>query len=247
LKLRIETPVNRTVIPAILIALACLSLGFVGTNKGPMLLPTANGLVIGAIHFEEIYFLAGQNLERRSPRVGEEFIVKATIRNIGPAVIWYLPSLCDSSLSAVFDASYVRVESGRPRCLAASMPTPLNPNEETTVWGPESGTAYAAIRAGSTTATAIFTYNTDANMDPSTKAEARSTVPLTIESVPGELLIPGFPIESLVFGFAVALSIFMLRKRVKTSQDACPTSVQHKSSIGSDPKVPLVGAILLLD
>lgn len=176
----------------------------------------ANGLVIGPIDFVEIYFLAGQNLERRSPRVGEEFIVKARIRNIGSAVIYYFPTLCDSSLSAIFDPSYVRVESGGPRCLAASMPTPLKPNEETTVWAPESGTGYVAIRVGSTTATAIFTYNSDANMGPSTQAEARSTVPLTIEAGPAGLPISGFPVESLILGFALALGIFLYRKRIRT-------------------------------
>jgi hypothetical protein len=161
--------------------MVCLSVGLTDTNRDLAIVPAANGLLIGPIHLVEIFFVAGQNMERRSPRVGEEFVVKARMRNIGPAVIYYLPTLCDSSLSAVFDPSYVRVESGRPRCLAASMPRPLKPGEETTVWAPELGTAYVAIRAGSTTATTILTYNSDANMSPSTRAEARFTVPLTIE------------------------------------------------------------------
>jgi len=192
-----------------------LSVGLTDTNRDLAIVPAANGLVIGPIHFAEIFFVAGQNMERRSPRVGEEFVIKATIRNIGPAVIYYLPSLCDSSLSAVFDPSYVRVESGRPRCLAASMPTPLKPNEETTVWAPESGTAYVAIRAGSTTATTIFRYNSDADMRESTRAEARSTVPLTIEEGPWDSPIPGFPLEPLILGFLLALGIFLYEMKIR--------------------------------
>jgi len=195
-----------------------LSVGFVDTSSGLVVLPSVNGLVIGPIQFVEIYFLAGQNSERRSPRVGEEFIVKAEIQNIGPATIYYFPTLCDSSLSAAFDPSYVRVESGRPKCLAASMLNPLRPGEEATVWAPESGTAYVAIGSGSTTVTAIFTYNTDTSMDPSTQAEARSTVPLTIEAGPTSLPIPGLPIESLVLGLVLSLGILPYRRRMKTNQ-----------------------------
>lgn len=178
-------------------------------------MPTADGAVIGPIHFVEVYFLAGHDPERRSPRVGEEFTVKAKIRNVGSAVIYYFPTLCDSSLSAVFDPSYVRVDSGRPRCLAASMLTPLKPGEETAVWAPESGTVYVAMRAGSTTATVIFTYKSDPNMDPSTQAEARSTVSLTVEGGPASLPIPGFPIEASILGFMLALGIFLYCKRIR--------------------------------
>lgn len=212
---RIEREVKHVILPTLLVAMVFLSTGLTDTNTDLVIIPTANGLVIGPIHFVEIFFVAGQNLERRSPRVGEEFVVKATIRNIGPAAIYYLPTLCDSSLSAAFDPSYVRVESGRPRCLAASMPTPLESGEETTVWAPESGTAYVAIRAGTTTATTIFMYNSDANMGQSTRAEARSTLPLTIEGGPWGSTIPGFPLDSLILGFLLALGIFLYQKRIR--------------------------------
>jgi len=215
LNLRIQREGKHVILPTLLVAMVSLSVGLTDTNRDLAIVPVANGLVIGPIHFVEIFFVAGQNMERRSPRVGEEFVIKATIRNIGPAVIYYLPTLCDSSLSAVFDPSYVRVESGRPRCLAASMPTPLKPNEETTVWAPESGTAYVAIRAGSTTATTIFRYNSDANMQESTRAEARSTVPLTIEEGPWDSPIPGFPLESLILGFLLALGIFLYEMKIR--------------------------------
>jgi hypothetical protein len=197
------------------VVMISLSAGIADTKERAALLPSAQALVVGPVDFEEIYFLAGQNQERRWPRVGEEFIVKAKIRNLGSAATWYLPSLCDSSLSAVFDPSYVRVESGRPRCLAASMPTQLSPGEEATVWAPESGTVYEAVRAGSTTATAVFAYNTDSSMKSSTRAEARSTVPLTIEGGFGGLPIPGFPIESLIVGLALAVGILLLQRRIK--------------------------------
>lgn len=213
LNLRIEKEGKHVILPTLLVAMISLSVGLTGTNRDLAIVPAANGLVIGPIHFVEIFFVAGQNLERRSPRVGEEFVVKATIRNIGPTVIYYLPTLCDSSLSAVFDSSYVRVESGRPRCLASSMPTPLKPGEETMVWAPESGTAYVAIRAGSTTATTIFTYNSNVDMGQSTRAEARSTLPLTIEGGPWGSPIPGFPLESLILGFLLSLGIFLYQKK----------------------------------
>ena len=225
MNLRIEREAKRVILPTLLVAMVSVSVGLTNTNRDSAIVPAANGLVIGPIHFVEIFFVAGQNMERRSPRVGEEFIIKTTIRNIGLAVIYYLPTLCDSSLSAVFDPSYVRVESGRPRCLAASMPAPLKPNEETTVWAPESGTAYVAIRAGSTTATTIFTYNTDVEMGESTRAEARSTVPLTIEGGLGGSPIPGFPLESLVLGFLLAFGIFLYRKKIRAKSGSCLTSI----------------------
>jgi hypothetical protein len=200
------------------IVMISFSIAFVDNGRRvTALVYSANGLVIGPIQFVEIYFLSGQNQQRRSPRVGEELVVKAKLRNIGSVAVYYLPTLCDSSLSAAFDQSYVRAESGRPRCLAASMPTPLNPTEETMMWAPESGMAYVAIRAGSTTVTAIFTCNTDVNMDPSTQAEARSTVPLTIEEEPTSLPIPGLPIGSSILGFALALAILLYKKRIKTN------------------------------
>ena len=194
-----------------------LNVGLTDTNTGLTIAPATGNLVVGPTYFVEIFFVAGRSLERRWPRVGEELIVKAEIRNIGPVAIYYFPTLCDSSLSAVFDPSYVIVESGRPRCLAASMLTALNPGEETTVWAPEYGTAYVAIRSGSTTVTAIFSYNTDASLDPSTQDEARSTVPLTVEVGPTSLPIPGLPIESVILGFVLALGILMYRRRIKTN------------------------------
>jgi hypothetical protein len=218
LTFQIEPKAKHLIVVTLFIVMISFSIAFVDNSRGlTALVSSANGLVIGPVQFVEIYFLSGQNQERRSPRVGEELIVKAKIRNIGSVAVYYLPTLCDSSLSAAFDQSYVRVESERPRCLAASMPTPLNPTEETTVWAPESGMAYVAIRAGSTTATTIFIYNTDVNMYPSTQAEARSAVPLTIEGEPTSLPIPSLPIESLILGFALALAILLYRKRIKTN------------------------------
>ena len=225
MSLRIQREGKHVVLPTLMVAMVCLSVGLADTNSGLAIVPAANGLVIGPIHFVEIFFVAGQDMEHRSPRVGEEFVVKATIRNMGPAVIYYLPTLCDSSLSAVFESHYVRVESGRPRCLAASMPTPLKPGEETTVWAPESGTAYVAIRAGSTTATTIFTYNSDVDMGQSTRAEARSTVPLTIEEGPWDSPIPGFPLESLVLGFLLALGIFLYQKKIRAKSGSWLTAI----------------------
>jgi hypothetical protein len=218
LTLRTEAKAKHIIVAILFIAMISFSIGFVDKSRGLAILPSsANGLVIGPIQFADIYFLSGQNQERRSPRVGEELIVEAKVRNIGSVAVYYFPTLCDSSLLAAFDQSYVRVESGRPRSLAASMLTRLNQGEETMVWAPESGMAYVAIRSGSTTATAMFTYNTDVNMDPSTQAEARSTVPLTIEDGPTSMPIPGLPIESLILGFALALAIFLYRKRIKTN------------------------------
>jgi len=95
--------------------------------------------------------------------------------------------------------------------------TALNLGDETIVWAPESGTAYVAIRSGSTTVTAIFSYNTDASLDPSAQAEARSTVPLTVEVGPTGLPIRGLPIESVILGFVLALGILLCRRRIKTS------------------------------
>jgi hypothetical protein len=73
-----------------------------------------------------------------------------------------------------------------------------------------------AIRAGSITTTAVFMYNSDDNMDPSTMAEARSTVPLTIEGGPGGSPVPGFPLESLILGFILALGIYLYRKKIRS-------------------------------
>lgn len=213
-----EARTRHVILATVLIAIASLSVGLSETSRVPTALLQVNAFATGPIQFVEIYFLAGQDLERRSPKVEEEFIVKANIRNIGSAVIYYLPTLCDSSLSAIFDPVYVRVESGRPRCLAASMPRPLNPGEEAVVWAPESGTAYVAIRSGSTTATAIFTYNADAHMEQSTQAEARSTSPLIIEVKPGTLPIPelAIPIVVLILAFVLALGVFLYPKSIKS-------------------------------
>jgi hypothetical protein len=192
--------------------------GLAGLRAGLSLLANVNAIIVGPVQFVETYFLAGGNLERRSPRVGEEFRVAARIRNVGPVVIYYLPTLCDTSLSAIFDPSYVKVETGRPRCLAASIPTPLKPEEDTTVSAPESGTAYKAIRADSTTVTVLFAYNKDANMNPSTQEQARNTIPFTIQNESREFPIPGFPIESLILGFALALGILVYRKRIRFTE-----------------------------
>jgi len=208
-----EKEVRLVVLTSLFATMILLGGGLAAVGEDHTVLPAARALTVGPIRFVEIYFLAGDQMERRSPKVGEEFTVKANIRNEDWTVIYYLPTLCDTSLSAVFDPDYVRVESGRPRCLAASMPTPLKPGEEATVWAPESGTAYVAIRAGSTTTTVVFSYNTDSRMDQSTQSEARSTVPLTIQDGPGNLPIPGFPTESLILGFALAIGLLVYVKR----------------------------------
>lgn len=217
LTLRFEPKGKHVILTILLVAMISLSTGSVVTSKSLVVVAPVKGLVVGPIQFVEVYFLAGQDSERRSPRVGEELTVKARIQNVGPVAIHYFPTLCDSSLSAGFDPSYVRVETGRPRCLAASILTALNPGEETTVWAPESGTAYVAIRSGPTTVTAIFTYNTDAGRDPSTEAEARSIVPITIEAGSTNFSIPGPPIESIAFGIALALWMLLYRRRNKAS------------------------------
>ena len=210
---RSEKEVGLVVLTGLFATMILLGGGLAAVGGDHTALPPATALSVGPIRFVEIYFLTGDQMERRSPRVGEEFTVKANIRNEGSTVIYYLPTLCDTSLSAIFDPHYVRVESGRPRCLAASMPTPLKPGEETTVWAPESGTAYVAIRAGSTTTTVVFSYNTDSRMDQSTQSEARSTVPLTIQDGLGNFPIQGFPTESLILGFALAIGLLVYVKR----------------------------------
>ena len=48
-----------------------------------------------------------------------------------------------------------------PGCTATSSPFKLNPGEEVTVAGPGSGTAYQAIKAGKTPATATVYYLTE--------------------------------------------------------------------------------------
>jgi len=216
LNAEIEKEVRLVILTSLLATMILLGGRLAAVSEDYAVLPAARALTVGPIRFVEIYFLAGDQMERRSPRVGEEFIVKANIRNEGPIVIYYLPTLCDTSLSAVFDLHCVRVESGRPRCLAASMPTPLKPGEEATVWAPESGTVYVAIRAGSTTTTVLFSYNTDSSMDRSTQSEARSTAPLAIQDRLGDFPIEGFPTESLILGLALAIGLFVYLKKVRT-------------------------------
>jgi len=167
--------------------------------------------VAGPVQFREIYYLSGDGSERRSPKVGEEFRVAASIRNIGSTAFYYLPTLCDSSLSATFDPIFVRVETDRPRCLALSRPTPLNPGEEVTVSGPESGTAYVAIRAGSTEATITFSYQLDPNAE---QLGASTKVPLTVQDGFLGIAIPGFPPESLLIGFTLAFVFIAQRRRM---------------------------------
>jgi hypothetical protein len=76
--------------------IASLNVGLADANRGLTIVPATNSLVIGPIHFVEIFFVAARNSERRWPRVGEEFVIKGRIRNMGPAVIYYLPTLCAS-------------------------------------------------------------------------------------------------------------------------------------------------------
>jgi hypothetical protein len=209
---------TRRLVMVLLFAIIVLSeSGLIGFAQHSSLVHPANGIIVGPIHFMEIYFTAGAQLEKRMPRVGEEFRITARVRNEGPTTIYYLPTFCDTSLSAIFDPFYVRVESGRPRCLAASMPTPLKLSEEANVSAPESGTAYVATRAGSTTVTVVYAYNEDPMMNPATQQEARNTIPLTVQASQG-FSIPGFPIESLLLGFALALAIMAYRYyRIKDS------------------------------
>jgi len=192
-----------------LIVLAVVLLGYItGSNSSQMLVNATS--VAGPVQFLEIYFLSGKDSERRMPSVGEEFRVAAHIRNIGSVEFYYLPTLCDSSLSATFDALFVRVETGRPRCLALSMPTPLNPGDSVTVTGPESGTAYIAIRPGSTEATVVFNYRMDFNAE---GQDARSTTPLTIKDGFFGVGIPGFPTESILAGIALAFAVIVCLRR----------------------------------
>jgi len=227
---RIEKEARLVIFAGLFATMILLGGSLEGVCEDLTALPSARALTTGPIRFVEIYFLAGDNMERRSPRIEEEFIVKARIRNEGSTIIYYLPTLCDTSLSAVFDPSYVRVESGRPRCLAASMPTPLKPGEETAVWAPESGTAYVAIHAGSTTATVVFSYNKDSSMDQSTQAEARSTIPFTIQDSLEVSRIEGLAIESLILGFALAIGFFVYWKKARTKWGPRKTPIQRETA-----------------
>jgi hypothetical protein len=191
-----------------MIAVLALFLSIAGSVSSPAMVDATS--VSGPVQFLEIYFMSGKDLERRAPNVGEEFRVGARIRNTGSVAFYYLPTLCDSSLSAAFDPLFVKVETGRPRCLALSMPAPLNPGDTVTVTGPESGTAYVAIRPGSTDATVAFRYRMDPNSE---EQEARSKVTLMIKDGFFGLEIPGFSAESVLVGLAVAFAFLVYRRK----------------------------------
>ena len=206
LHMQVET---KQVLPLMLLAVTIIpAIPFVDLGVHP------KGAFSAAVdlRFVEIYVLSGGNLERRSPKVGEEFHIEARVRNGGQTTIYYLPTLCDTSLSAIFDPSHVKVETGRPRCLAVSMPTALRPREESTVSAPESGTAYIAIRGGSTTATVVFTYNSDEHMDSSTQRETQSAISFTIQD---GFPIPGSPMESLILGFALSIGLLIYNRKLR--------------------------------
>lgn len=171
----------------------------------------------GSVRFVEVHVLTGEQLEARPPKVGEEFRVSAKMRNEGSITIYYLPTLCDTSLSATFDASYVRVETNPPRCLAASIPTPLKPREETVVSAPESGTAYVAIRGGSTSATVMFTYHLNADMSPATRQQSTANVAFSVRGLTDGYTIPGFPLEAIVLGIALSFGILLYNGKMKPS------------------------------
>ncbi len=179
------------------------------------------------VHFVDIDILAGENLERRPPRVGEEMRVEVRIRNDGPATIYYLPTLCDTSLAAVFDSDHVRIETGLPRCLAASMPTPLRSGEDAVVSAPESGTVYVAKRGGSTSAIVVFTYHMDQNMDPSTQRTKQATFNFAIEDGFDAFSISVVAIAALLLGAMVALELITYRRR--SMQRIQPKSLDRSS------------------
>ncbi len=52
----------------------------------------------GSVRFVEVHVLTGEQVEARPPKVGEEFRVSAKMRNEGSITIYYLPTLCDTSL-----------------------------------------------------------------------------------------------------------------------------------------------------
>jgi hypothetical protein len=215
MSMRVAMRTSTVILAMLFITMVSPSVGVARVSLFSGISVTADAMVIGPVNFFEIYFQSGGNLERRFPKVAEEFTITTRIRNEGYDTIYYLPTLCDTSLAAVFDPSYVSVESGRPRCLAYSMPAPLGHGEEAVVRAPESGTAYVAIRAGSTTATLVFTYNPNPNMDPSTSKEARTTIPLTIQDGFQGVPILGISLESIILGFALALAILFLYRKIR--------------------------------
>ena len=222
--MKVGMKASQVILAVLFITVISLSSGFARVSLLSSTLPAVDAMIIGPINFLEVYFQSGANLERRSPKVSEEFTVTARIRNEGYDIIYYLPTLCDTSLAAIFDPSYVNVESGRPRCLAYSMPTPLGHGQEALVSAPESGTAYVAIRAGSTTVTLVFTYNMNANMDPSGRKEARTTIPFTIQDGFQGLPILGIPVESIILGFSLALGSLFYRRKVRGNIGRTPPS-----------------------
>jgi hypothetical protein len=60
LNLRIEKEGKHVILPTLLVAMISLSVGLTGTNRDLAIVPAANGLVVGPIHFVEIFFVAGQ-------------------------------------------------------------------------------------------------------------------------------------------------------------------------------------------
>jgi len=92
------------------------------------------------------------------------------------------------------------------------MPTRLEPGQEATVWAPESGTAYIAVREGSTRVVVVFSYNLNSGMGPSTQRQAQSTVEMIIQD--GMIAIGGFPIESIAIGLTIAFTFLFLRKQL---------------------------------
>jgi len=88
-------------------------------------------------------------------QVGDAIRLNATIVNNTPNTITF-PGLCDSPLSAEFDANVVIEQ--HPACLGFSI-VELKSGEKTSVTGPASGIVYRASNAGLTNAKVTFTYS----------------------------------------------------------------------------------------
>ena len=92
-------------------------------------------------------------------KAGSNFEIFSTVANNSTNAIMFSADDCESPLSAYFMRNVlVRNIQG---CIATSSPFKLNPGEVVSVAGPGSGTIYQAVKAGQTTATATFYYQTE--------------------------------------------------------------------------------------
>lgn len=92
-------------------------------------------------------------------KAGSKFEIFSTVINNSPSIITFIAGACDSPLSANFVQNVLINHT--QGCTAASPPFKLNPGELVSVAGPGSGTIYQAIKAGQTSATATFYYQTE--------------------------------------------------------------------------------------